>query len=49
MQHFCLQADGEAEGSCCFSETVDDVLQGLLRMGDKGAVICEEQLHDQLL
>jgi hypothetical protein len=48
MQHFCLlQADGEAEGSCCFSKTVDNVLQGLLRMGDEGAVICMKARWDK--
>ena len=44
VQHLTLlQADGETEVLVCIREAVDDVLYGLLRVGEKGAVVSKQQ------
>ena len=44
-----LQTDGDAEVLGCIREAVDDVLWGFLRVGEKGAVVCKQQLSDEFL
>ena len=44
-----LQADGEAKVLGCNREAVDDVLQGFLRVGEKGAVVSKQRLSDEFL
>ena len=50
VQHLSLlQADGEAEVLGCIREAVDNVLQGFLRVGEKGTVVSKQQLSDEFL
>ena len=50
VQHLShLRADGEAEVLGCNREAVDDLLQGLLRVGEKGAVVSKQRLSDETL
>ena len=50
VQHLSLlQADGETEVRGCIREAVDDVLQGLLCVGQKGTVFNKQQLSDEFL
>ena len=49
QQPSLLQADGEAEVFGCIREAVDDVLSGLLRVDEKGAVVSKQQLSDEFL
>ena len=42
-----LQADSEAEIFGCIREAVDDVLQGFLRVGEKGAVVSKQKLSNE--
>ena len=44
-----LQADVGAKVLGCIREAVDDVLQGFLRVGEKGAVVSKQQLSDEFL
>ena len=44
-----LQDDGEAEVLGCIREAIDDVLQGFLRVGEKGAVVSKRRLSDEFL
>ena len=50
VQHLSLlQADSEAKVFGCIREAVDDVLQGLLCVGQKGTVFNKQQLSDEFL
>ena len=52
VQHLSLlQADGEQGEPVlgCIREVVDDVLKGLLRVGEKAAVVSKQQLSDEFL
>ena len=42
-----LQADDEYEVLYCIREAVDDVLQGFLRVGEKGAVVSKQKLSNE--
>ena len=45
VQHLSLlQADDEAKVFGCIREAADDVLEGFLRVGEKGAVVSKQQL-----
>ena len=50
VQHLSLlQADSEAKVFGCIREAVDDVLQGLLCVGQKGTVFNKQQLSGEFL
>ena len=50
VQHFSfLQAYGKTEVLGCFRESVDDMLQTLLRVNEKGTVVSKQQPNDEFL
>ena len=48
QHHSLLQANGEAKVFGCIREA-DDVLEGFLRVGEKGAVVSKQQHNDEFL